>query len=89
MKIRSMFAIATLGLGFAAPAQAEIVLGGVSYPDSDFASLQESCRGLEGQARQSLTSDVPDDVDNGNAGGAYQLKQLPFTVRDCRAAGFN
>jgi len=38
-------------------------------------------------ALSSLISDVPDDVDNGDANSEYNLKRLPFTLKDCRAAG--
>ncbi len=87
MKTRTLVALVAVGLAFAAPARAEIVIGGISYPDSEQAALQEACRGLDAQSRMSLISDVPDDVDNGDANSEYNLKRLPFTLKDCRAAG--
>jgi hypothetical protein len=87
MKTRTLIALVAVGLAFAAPARAEIVIGGNTYSDAEQRALQEACRGLEAQSRMSLTSSVPDDVDNGDANSEYNLKQLPFTLADCRAAG--
>ena len=79
--------IAILVLTMSTAAQAEIVLGDRSYPDRDEHVLREYCAGLDSQSRQSLISDVPDDVYSGDLGSAYQLAGLPFDVRDCRDAG--
>ena len=89
MALRTVVAAITLfaGLGFSA-AQAEIVVGGNYFPDRDEQAIMEACRGLEAQSRMSLTSDVPDDVYSGDASSEYALSQLPFTLRDCREAGF-
>lgn len=89
MTLRPVLAVLTLAAGLAggSVAQAEIVVGGSSFPDADRRAIEEACRGLEAQSRMSLTADVPDDLDNGDAAGEYALDQLPFTLRDCRAAG--
>jgi hypothetical protein len=68
-------------------AQAEIVVGGNYFPDRDEQAIIAACRGLEAQSRMSLSSDVPDDVYNGDTSSEYQLKDVPFTLRDCREAG--
>lgn len=88
MTFRTAVAAITLfaGLGFSA-AQAEIVVGGNYFPDRDEQAIIAACRGLEAQSRMSLSSDVPDDVYNGDTSSEYQLKNLPFTLRDCREAG--
>ena len=69
-------------------AQAEIVVGGNYFPDADERAIVEACRGLEAQSRMSLSSDVPDDEYSGDTSSEYALAQLPFTLRDCREAGF-
>ncbi|RYE85674.1 MAG: hypothetical protein EOP19_08900 [Hyphomicrobiales bacterium] len=84
--------VACLGIAIIAmssAAQAEITVGGYVYPDSAEATLREYCRGLEAQANQSLISDAPDDVYNGDLSSEYQLKYVPFSVRDCRRAGLS
>lgn len=88
MTLRTVAAAITVfaGLGCSA-AQAEIVIGGNYFPDRDQQALIAACRGLEAQSRMSLSSDVPDDVYNGDTSSEYQLKNLPFTLRDCREAG--
>lgn len=69
-------------------AQAEIVVGGNYYPDAEERAIREACRGLEAQSRMSLTSDVSADEYSGDPASEYALAQLPFTLRDCREAGF-
>lgn len=88
MTFRTVAAAITLfaGLGLSA-AQAEIVVGGNYFPDRDQQAIIAACRGLEAQSRMSLSSDVPDDVYNGDSSSEYQLRNLPFTLRDCREAG--
>lgn len=67
-------------------AQAEYTSDG-RFLDPNDPDIVAACRGLEAQSRMSLTSDVPDDVDNGDPSSEYALRNLPFTVRDCRKAG--
>lgn len=88
MSPRSALVLTALALSVATPAMAEIRIGHSVFGDRDEQEIMAACRGLEAQARQSLTSDPPDDIDNGDPAGAYALNQLPFTVRDCREAGY-
>jgi len=69
-------------------AQAEYTRDG-RYLDPTDPDIVAACRGLEAQSRMSLTSDVPDDVDNGDPSSEYALRNLPFTVGDCRRAGIS
>ncbi|HEY0853398.1 MAG TPA: hypothetical protein VGD86_01090 [Devosia sp.] len=82
--------LASIGLALVATtaAQAEIVIGQYVYPDSEYGTLRQLCQGLEGQANQSAIDNRNDDDYNGDLGSAYQLKSVPFSVRDCRRAGF-
>ena len=57
------------------------------YLDPQDPDVVAACRGLEAQSRMSLTSNVPDDIDNGDTSGEYALARLHFTLRDCREAG--
>lgn len=70
----------------ASGAQAQYASDGL-YLDPNDPDVIAACRGLEAQSRMSLTSNVPDDVDNGDSSGEYALDRLPFTVQDCRRAG--
>ena len=81
--------LASLGLALVAStaAHAEIVLGDQVYPDSDRGTLLQYCQGLDAQSKQSLISDRNEDDYNGDLGSAYQLRGLPFSLRDCRRAG--
>lgn len=86
MSVRSV----ALALGLillAGSAQAEIVVGGVRYSDSEEAALRETCRGLDAQSRMSLISNVPDDIESADPSSEWALKNVSFTVRDCREAG--
>ena len=74
-------------IAMSSTARAEIVLGDHIYSDSQEAILREYCRGLDAQSRQSLISNVPDDEYNGDLSSEYQLRGLPFSIRDCRQAG--
>lgn len=88
MTHRTIALALVLGWAMASPAQAEIIIGDARYADSKADFVRESCAGLEAQSRQSLTSDVPDDIESGDLASAYALAQLPFSLRDCRAAGY-
>lgn len=76
----------TLAVAGASAAQAQYTSDG-RYLDPSDPDIVAACRGLEAQARMSLTADVPDDIDNGDPSGEYALDRLPFTVADCRRAG--
>lgn len=76
----------TAAIVYAGGTQAQYSSDG-RYLDPNDPDVQEACRGLEAQSRMSLTSNVPDDIDNGDPSGEYQLSQLPFNVWDCRRAG--
>ena len=78
--------VAALALMVAPVAAQSISLGDATYPESERQNLVEACRGLDAQSRMSLTSDVPDDIESGDAASEYALANLPFTLRDCRAA---
>ncbi len=81
--------LASLGIALVAStaAQAEIVIGDYVYPDSEYSNLRQLCQGLEAQANQSLIDNRNDDDYNGDLGSAYQLRMVPFSLRDCRRAG--
>ena len=83
---------------FAAALVLTVAMAGTSGVQAQYASdgrllnpndpdIIAACNGLEAQSRMSLTSSVPDDVDNGDPSSEYALRNLPFTVRDCREAG--
>lgn len=82
--------LASLGLALVATtvAHAEVVIGDYVYPERDRDMVRQLCQGLEGQANQSAIDNRNDDDYNGDLGSAYQLKSVPFSVRDCRRAGF-
>lgn len=81
--------LASLGVALFATsaAHAEIVIGDFVYPDSDLHKVRQYCAGLDAQSRQSLISTFNDDDYNGDLASEYQLKSVPFTLRDCRRAG--
>ena len=81
--------LASLGLALVASsaAQAEIVIGDYVYPDRDRVTLVQLCQGLQGQSMQSLIDTRNDDDYNGDLGSAYQLRSVPFSLRDCKRAG--
>lgn len=78
--------VLTVAMAVTSGAQAEYAGDGRSLDPND-PDIVAACRGLEAQSRMSLTSDVPDDVYNGDTSSEYALRNLPFTVRDCRKAG--
>ena len=78
--------VLTLALAGTSGAQAQYAGDGRSLNPND-PDIVAACRGLEAQSRMSLTADVPDDVYNGDTSSEYALRNLPFTVRDCREAG--
>jgi hypothetical protein len=88
MSPRTALILTALALASTTPARAEIRIGQATYSDSEEPELIAACRGLEAQARQSLTADPPDDIESADSSSAWALSKLPFTVRDCRAAGF-
>jgi len=73
----------------ASGAQAQYATSDGRYLDPNDPDIVAACRGLEAQSRMSLTSNVPDDVDNGDSSGEYALDRLPFNVADCRRAGIH
>lgn len=88
MSPRTALILTALALASTSPARADIRIGQATYADSEEPDLIAACRGLEAEARQSLTSDPPDDLESADSSSAWALSKLPFTVRDCRAAGF-
>jgi len=89
MTLRALTALALVAaLGGTSAAQAQFMAGGSRLAGFDEQAIREACAGLEAQSRMSLTADVPDDIDNGDSAGEYALDRLPFTLRDCREAGY-
>jgi hypothetical protein len=92
--------ISMISRSFAAAFVLAVAMAGTSGVQAEYASdgryldpkdpdIVAACRGLEAQSRMSLTSNVPDDVDNGDPSSEYALRNLPFTVGDCRRAGIS
>ena len=82
--------LASLGLALVATTavQAEVVIGDYVYPERERDTIRQLCQGLEGQSLQSAIDTRNDDDYNGDLGSSYQLRSVPFSVRDCRRAGF-
>ncbi len=82
--------LASLGLVLVATTavQAEVVIGDYVYPERERDTVRQLCQGLDAQSRQSLIENRNDDDYNGDLGSAYQLRGVPFSLRDCRRAGF-
>lgn len=88
MSPRTALILTALAFASATPSKAAIRVGPATYPDSEEQFVVAACRGLEAQSRQSMTADPPDDIPSPDSSSAWALSGLPFTLTDCRKAGY-
>lgn len=88
MKVLRLLAVAAASLIPAVPtASAQVLLGGVVYPEHMRSELRAACQGLDMQSRESLTEDWHPEKYSDDPASDYYLSRVTFSLRDCRMAG--
>jgi hypothetical protein len=67
-------------------ASAEVILGDRIYPEHLRSQLIGACQGLEGKSRESLT-ERESFKESGDPASDWRLRDVTFSLRDCREAG--